>query len=83
MLKNIETLGKLGSSKITQIEALLDSSLALYNNGASDYFIDLDEIRTNEIDEPKSESVLLKLIEILEVDESKIKNVSLINFYVN
>ncbi|MDP2565776.1 hypothetical protein [Pseudoalteromonas marina] len=81
MKKNVECFGKLDSSTITNIESLLDSSLALYDNGASNYFIDMDEIESQELDSSDVDSILPKLAEIFKVEESVLKDVSLVAFY--
>ena len=81
MKKNVKCFGKLDSSTITKIESLLDSSLALYDNNASDYFIDIDEIESQDLDSSDVDSVLPKLAEIFKVEESVLKDVSLVAFY--
>lgn len=81
MKKNVECFGKLDSSAITKIESLLDSSLALYDNGASNYFIDMDEIESQELDSSDVDSILPKLAEIFKVEKSALKDVSLVAFY--
>lgn len=81
MKKNVKCFGKLDSSTITNIESLLDSSLALYDNNASDYFIDIDEIESQDLDSSDVDSILPKLAEIFKVEESVLKDVSLVAFY--
>lgn len=84
MKKNVECFGKVTSSQVDRIESLLDSSLALFSNDASNYFIDIDEITSSELGLSDSEeSVLPKLVGIFGVTLNEIKDVSLISFYCN
>ena len=81
MKKNVKCFGKLDSSTITKIESLLDSSLALYDNNASDYFINIDELESQDLESSDGDSVLPKWAEIIKVEESVLKDVSLVAFY--
>lgn len=83
MKSNVKCFGKLCSSEITEIETLLDSSLALYNNDASNYLIDLDEINSQESEPSEIDVVISKLAEIFKVEKSELKDVSWVTYYGN